>query len=51
MSNTYSYNFAGRDLIVETNKYSQQANGSAMLKYGDTAVLVNATALKKQKKV
>ncbi|WP_350345005.1 polyribonucleotide nucleotidyltransferase [Proteinivorax tanatarense] len=49
MSKTYTYNFAGRDLVVETLKYSQQANGSAMLKYGDTSVLVNATASKEAK--
>ncbi|WP_353892043.1 polyribonucleotide nucleotidyltransferase [Proteinivorax hydrogeniformans] len=49
MSKVYSYNFAGRELVVETQKYSQQANGSAMLKYGDTSVLVNATASKEAK--
>ena len=33
----------GRDFSVKTQKYAQQANGSIMVRYGDTVVLVTAT--------
>ncbi len=36
--------FAGRTLTLEFGKYAQQAGGSAVVRYGDTVVLVNATA-------
>ncbi|AYO30516.1 polyribonucleotide nucleotidyltransferase [Biomaibacter acetigenes] len=38
---------AGRKLTVETGKLAQQANGSVLIRYGDTVVLVTATASKK----
>lgn len=38
---------AGRDLVVETGKFAQLANGSCMVRYGDTAVHVAVTASKK----
>ena len=34
----------GRKLIVETGKMAKQANGSVLVRYGDTAVLVAVTA-------
>lgn len=37
---------AGRTLTIETGKYAQQANGSCIVRCGDTAVLVTATASK-----
>ena len=37
---------AGRELIVETGQLAQLANGSALIRYGDTSVLVTATASK-----
>jgi polyribonucleotide nucleotidyltransferase len=37
---------AGRELIVETGKYAQLANGSALIRYGDTVILSTATASK-----
>ncbi len=40
----YSMTFAGRPLVLEFGKYAQQAGGSALVRYGDTVVLVNATA-------
>jgi len=40
----YSMEFAGRTLTLEFGKYAQQAGGSAVVRYGDTVVLVNATA-------
>ncbi len=38
---------AGRKLIVETGKYAELANGSALVRYGDTVILATATASKK----
>ena len=38
---------AGRKLIVETCKYAELANGSALVRYGDTVILATATASKK----
>ena len=35
---------AGRKLTIETGKYAQQAGGSCIVRCGDTAVLVTATA-------
>ena len=37
---------AGRKLVIETGKFAQLANGSCMVRYGDTAVHVAATASK-----
>ncbi|MCG0275043.1 MAG: polyribonucleotide nucleotidyltransferase [Thermosediminibacteraceae bacterium] len=37
---------AGRPFIIETGKMAQQANGSVLARYGDTVVLVTATASK-----
>ena len=36
--------YAGRPLRVETGKLAQLANGSCLVRYGDTVVLVTATA-------
>ncbi|HBK67530.1 MAG TPA: polyribonucleotide nucleotidyltransferase [Firmicutes bacterium] len=38
----YQFNLAGRPFIVETGKLAKQANGSVLVRYGDTAVLVTA---------
>lgn len=40
----FKINFAGRDLIVETGKIAQLANGSCLVRYGDTVVNVAVTA-------
>lgn len=45
----YTYNFAGTDLTVDIGKFSKQAGGSAMIFYGETTVLVNATGAKEAK--
>nr|PZN05279.1 MAG: polyribonucleotide nucleotidyltransferase [Bacillota bacterium] len=37
---------AGRPFIIETGKMAQQANGAVLARYGDTVVLVTATASK-----
>lgn len=36
--------YAGRPLVVETGKLAQLANGSCVVRYGETVVLVTATA-------
>ncbi len=36
--------YAGRPLVVETGKIAQLANGSALVRYGDTTILATATA-------
>ncbi|MBR6807352.1 MAG: polyribonucleotide nucleotidyltransferase, partial [Clostridia bacterium] len=40
----FSTTLAGRPLTVETGKMAGLANGSALVRYGDTAVLACATA-------
>ncbi len=40
----YKTEFAGRTLTVETGKFAQLANGSALVRYGETVVLATATA-------
>ncbi len=44
MNKIYEMDLAGRKLVVETGKYAGQANGSCLLRCGDTALLVTATA-------
>ncbi|MBP9483278.1 MAG: polyribonucleotide nucleotidyltransferase [Negativicutes bacterium] len=41
---TFEMQLAGRRFQVETGKFAKQAGGSVMIRYGDTAVLVAATA-------
>ena len=41
---TFSYELAGRPLVVETGKVAGLANGSCIVRYGDTAILACATA-------
>lgn len=40
----YSYNMSGRKFTVETGKFAKQANGSVLVRYGETVLLVTATA-------
>lgn len=47
MFEQFKTQIAGRDLIIETGKMAQQANGSVLIRYGDTVVLCTATASKK----
>lgn len=47
MTHIYETVIAGRPLKVEIGKVAKQANGAAMLYYGETAVLVAATMSKK----
>ena len=41
--------FAGKKLVVETGKMAGLANGSCLVRYGETAVLVNVTMAKEAK--
>ncbi|WP_456271502.1 polyribonucleotide nucleotidyltransferase [Bacillus sp. AK031] len=45
----FSIDWAGRKLTVEYGQLAKQANGAAMIRYGDTAVLSTATASKQPK--
>ncbi|WP_302381472.1 polyribonucleotide nucleotidyltransferase [Anaerotignum lactatifermentans] len=44
MFRTYSMELAGRTLTAEIGRVAEQANGAVLLRYGDTTVLVTATA-------
>ncbi len=46
MKKTYSLDVAGRTVTVETGQLAQLANGSALVRYGDTVVLSTVTASK-----
>ena len=41
---TFEYELSGRKLTIETGKMAQLANGSCLVRFGDTAVLCSATA-------
>lgn len=45
----YSFEWAGRPLVVEVGQLAKQANGAAMVRYGETAVLATATMSKEAK--
>ncbi len=46
MQNTFSIDFAGRDISIKTNYMAGQADGSVLVTYGDTVVIVTAVSLK-----
>ncbi|WP_332648302.1 polyribonucleotide nucleotidyltransferase [Lysinibacillus sp. 54212] len=45
----YSYEWAGRPLVIEVGQLAKQANGAALVRYGETAVLSTATMSKSPK--
>ena len=47
MSKVYKMDLAGRELSVEIGKVAELANGECIVRYGDTVVLVTATASEK----
>ena len=49
MFKSYSTELAGRKLTIETGKIAELANGSVVVRYGDTVVMVNVTAAKEPK--
>ena len=44
MTSIYSVELGGRTMTFETGRLAKQANGSVLVRYGDTVVLVAATA-------
>lgn len=46
MSNVFSSDFAGRNISLKANYVAGQADGSILVYYGDTVVLVTAVSLK-----
>ncbi|MFD2682783.1 polyribonucleotide nucleotidyltransferase [Bacillus seohaeanensis] len=46
---TFSIEWAGRQLTVEIGQLAKQANGAALIRYGETVVLSTATASKEPK--
>jgi polyribonucleotide nucleotidyltransferase len=46
MFKKFETNFAGKKLVIETGKMACLSNGSCLVRYEDTAVLVNATMSK-----
>ncbi len=49
MFKSYETELAGRKLVIETGKLCGLANGSVLVKYGDTVVMANVTASKEPK--
>jgi polyribonucleotide nucleotidyltransferase len=47
----FSMELAGRQLTVEVGQLAKQANGAALIRYGDTVILATATASKEPKNV
>ena len=47
MKKTYTLNFRGRNITVETGELAKQANGSVLVRYEDTVVLTAAVVSKK----
>ena len=46
MFKIYETELAGRKLTIETGKFAMQANGSVVVRYGETTVMTNVTAAK-----
>ena len=49
MLKKYETQLAGRNLSIETGKIAELANGSVVVRYGETVVMVNVTAAKEPK--
>lgn len=49
MFKKYKTQLAGRNLSIETGKIAELANGSVVVRYGETVVMVNVTAAKEPK--
>lgn len=47
MREIFTENISGRDLTIEVGEMARQANGSALIRFDDTVVLVTATAADK----
>ena len=44
MEKIFTYELAGRPLVIETGKLAQFANGSCLVRYGETVIMSTATA-------
>ncbi len=49
MSDIFSKDFAGRSISIKANYMAGQADGSVLVTYGDTVVIVTAVSLKKKR--
>ena len=49
MSEVFSANFAGRDIFLKAHYVAGQADGSVLVTYGDTVVLVTVVSLKSKR--
>ncbi len=49
MIKNYETELAGRKLVIETGRIAELANGSVIVRYGETVVMVNVTAAKEPK--
>jgi len=47
----FSLRLGDKDLQVEINELAEQANGSALVRYGDTVVLATAVMAKKKNRI
>ncbi len=43
LGKNFTFEIGGKEVIVETGKYAQQANGSCLVRCGETVVMVNVT--------
>ena len=48
MYKSYSMELAGRTLTVDINRVAKQANGAALMHYGDTTVLPHPKSQEKE---
>ena len=46
MFKSYETELAGRKLVIETGKMAELSNGSVVVRYGETVVMINVTASK-----
>ncbi len=49
MNNIFSTDFAGRNISIKANYMAGQADGSVLVSYGDTVVIVTAVSLKNKR--
>ncbi|HYA15783.1 MAG TPA: polyribonucleotide nucleotidyltransferase, partial [Syntrophales bacterium] len=49
MNNIFKTDFAGRSISIKTNYMAGQADGSVLVTYGDTVVIVTAVSLKNKR--
>ncbi len=50
MYKSYSMELAGRTLTVDIDRVAKQANGAALMHYGDTTVLIYSNSIQRAKR-